>query len=87
MIEVHPLIWHFFKKGKQLRLYAGNPEIARNWAYTHGVDYTYIGPRDLKKKVEKNPPIIVLYDYDPKTLAAIRKSGFRTITPEGFEYK
>lgn len=88
MFPIHPLIWNFFKKGKSLTLYATNPEIADGWAATHGVgEYKYIGPKDLKHKVEKKPPIIVLYDFAPATLAAIRKAGYRTITPEGFEYK
>jgi hypothetical protein len=88
MFPVHPLLWHFFKKGKALTLYATNRAIARGWADAHGIDeYKYIGPTDLKHKVEKKPPCCVLYDFDPKTLAAIRKAGYRTITPEGFEYK
>ena len=87
-IEVHPLVWHYFKKGKRLTLYARNNAIAAGWTASHLVgEYHYVGPHDLQRKVKGKPPIIVLYDYDPKTLDALQSCGYRTITPEGFEYK
>lgn len=88
---VHPLLRMAIPEGKHMWVYANKQLTATGWAQNCGVELemmTWVGPADLRRiRMKKKTPIVVLYDYTPALLAQLRSCGFRTFTPEGFEYK
>lgn len=87
--EVNALLRLYCPADKPMYLYASHRLVAEGWAISHNVEnWKYIGPKDVGKvKFKVKRPIVLLYDYDRKTIRKLQESGFDTYTPEGFHYR